>query len=54
MTGGGFGGCSVNLVRRERFESFQQKVGLAYHAASNISPSIYMVEASAGAHEITS
>jgi galactokinase len=52
MTGGGFGGCTVNLVRRERIECFQKTVGLEYHSATKISPAIYVVEAAAGAKEI--
>ncbi|HEY0547354.1 MAG TPA: galactokinase [Pyrinomonadaceae bacterium] len=54
MMGGGFGGCSVNLVRRDRIESFEQAIGFAYHSATDIFPAMYVVEAAAGAVEINS
>jgi len=31
LTGAGFGGCTISLVREERLESFLQQVGLAYY-----------------------
>ena len=32
MTGGGFGGCTVSLVRRDGAEAFARDVGAAYAA----------------------
>lgn len=52
MTGGGFGGCTVNLVRREALERFQQTVAEKYTAATGIAPAIYFSEAGDGAKEI--
>jgi galactokinase len=52
MTGGGFGGCTVNLVRRDRIEKFQQVIQREYSRATNIEPSIYVVEADDGAREV--
>ena len=52
MTGGGFGGCTVNLVRRERLEEFRELVSREYHRATGYKTDIYLVEASDGAREI--
>lgn len=52
MTGGGFGGCTVNLVRRTALEEFQAKILREYQSRTGIVPSVYVVEASDGAHEI--
>jgi galactokinase len=53
MTGGGFGGCTVNLVRRDALEIFQQTIAEKYTAATNIAPAIYFSDAGDGAKEIT-
>jgi galactokinase len=52
MTGGGFGGCTVNLVDRRRVESFREEVTREYHAQTQIHPDIFVAEASRGAGEI--
>jgi galactokinase len=54
MTGGGFGGCTVNLVRRDRLEHFRETVEREYAAATGLVPNIYVSEASEGAGEVTS
>ncbi|MDQ2936777.1 MAG: galactokinase [Acidobacteriota bacterium] len=53
MTGGGFGGCTVNLVRREVVKSFSQHVGHSYERKTAITPTIYVVEAGDGVSEVT-
>jgi galactokinase len=52
MTGGGFGGCTVNLVARDALAEFQEKISRAYKQATNIDPAVYISEAGAGAHEM--
>ncbi|HEX8652436.1 MAG TPA: galactokinase [Pyrinomonadaceae bacterium] len=52
MTGGGFGGCTVNLVRRDHLEEFQKVIRREYGRATGIDPPIYVVEADDGAQEI--
>jgi galactokinase len=52
MTGGGFGGCTVSLVRRDALEEFHQAVESQYHATMGITPSIYVSEARDGAREL--
>ena len=34
MTGGGFGGCTVNLLRRGAGERFRREISKAYRSAS--------------------
>jgi galactokinase len=53
MTGGGFGGCTVNLVERSRVPAFCENVSAAYSAATGITPDIFGVEPAQGAQEIT-
>lgn len=52
MTGGGFGGCTVNLVEKKAIESFREKVAREYQAQTQIRPDIFVAEASGGAAEI--
>ena len=49
ITGGGFGGCTVNLVRRENSDAFVQKLGRSYELETGLHPEIYVCKASAGA-----
>jgi galactokinase len=53
MTGGGFGGCTVNIVRKEAAEQFSHTISRQYQNTTDIVPTIYYVEPSAGAGEIT-
>jgi galactokinase len=45
MTGGGFGGCTVNLVRRELVKIFRTFVEEKYEQETGIPPPTYVVEA---------
>jgi galactokinase len=49
MTGGGFGGCTVNLVRRDATEEFIQWMTLAYRKQFGIEGEAYQCEAVDGA-----
>jgi len=49
MTGGGFGGCTINFVDVEHAEEFQRRVSAEYEAAIGLRPDIYICEASQGA-----
>lgn len=51
MTGGGFGGCIVALVKTEAVEAFESEISRAYHARFGIQPQIYRCVPSAGAGE---
>ena len=49
MTGAGFGGCAVALVRRDSAEAFAQAVGAEYRARSGKEAAIFVSEAGEGA-----
>jgi galactokinase len=49
MTGGGFGGCTVNLVRAESVADFKRDVARGYKDATGRHPEIYTCRASEGA-----
>lgn len=52
MTGGGFGGCTINLVDVDHVETFTRAVAAGYEQATGLKPEIYVCEASNGAEEI--
>lgn len=52
MTGGGFGGCTVNLVAEAHIEAFMENVTREYLKETQILPEIFVAEASDGAREI--
>jgi galactokinase len=52
MTGGGFGGCTVNLVEKEAVDQFKVAVTQGYQYATGLLPEIYVCTAAAGAREI--
>jgi galactokinase len=52
LTGGGFGGCTVNLVEMDRAQQFVERLHDDYKAATGIHPDIYRCHASAAAHEV--
>jgi galactokinase len=49
MTGGGFGGCTINFVDVEHATEFQRRVSAEYESATGLRPDIYICEASQGA-----
>jgi galactokinase len=49
MTGGGFGGCTVNLVRSSLVGDFQAQMTAGYKKAIGITPEIYICAAARGA-----
>jgi galactokinase len=51
MTGGGFGGCTVTMVTREKAESFGRQIAAAYHTRFGVSPRVLPCNPSAGAAE---
>ena len=54
MTGGGFGGCTINLVDKEHSVGFRRAVAEAYHSATGYQPDIYVCHASPGVEEVRS
>ena len=53
MTGGGFGGCTVNLVREENAEDFAKRIAERYHEATGIPPQVYLCCAEDGAQALS-
>lgn len=49
MTGGGFGGCTVNLVSESRLEAFKRHIGDAYTQATGLVPDFYVADTAGGA-----
>lgn len=52
MTGGGFGGSTVNLVKRANLGRFKEKIRFEYQHKTEIKPTILVSEAGDGASEI--
>jgi len=52
LTGGGFGGCTVNLVERSEAARFAEALGARYAAKTGIVPQIYICRASDGARRL--
>ena len=54
MMGGGFGGCSINLVQMSRIEDFTLQVEKAYMKKFGQRPFVYQVYTEKGTSEILS
>src|SRR5690606_37880250 len=52
MMGGGFGGCTINLIKKEAVNSFSESISDRYMKTFNKACSIYFVELSQGTHLI--
>jgi len=50
LTGGGFGGCTINLVEQDKAKAFAEELGKRYAAKTGIEPQIHVCHASGGAH----
>jgi galactokinase len=53
ITGGGFGGCTINLVDQGMAEQFRQSIHSQYRATYQIDADIYLCRASDGATRIS-
>ncbi|HJZ67464.1 MAG TPA: galactokinase [Blastocatellia bacterium] len=54
MTGGGFGGCTVNLVKADRVQQFKRAVAQGYQRATGLTPDIYACSSAGGAKKLDS
>jgi galactokinase len=52
MTGAGFGGCAVALVRQDAAEAFSAGVAAEYEDATGLKPNIYICTATNGAEVV--
>lgn len=53
MMGGGFGGCTINLVHQDQVNSFQQKISEAYERKFLRMPEIYVMQLGDGVVEVS-
>ena len=53
MTGGGFGGCTVSLVRTGREAEIAAHIGAAYRERTGISATAFVTKPARGAHVVT-
>jgi galactokinase len=52
LTGGGFGGCTINLVEVGDAPRFVEVLGERYAVRTGIMPQIHICTASGGAHRV--
>lgn len=52
MTGGGFGGCTVSLVREEAIPTYMEIVGKTYTAKTGLTPDFYIAQIGDGVHRV--
>jgi galactokinase len=49
MTGAGFGGCAVALVKRDAVHDFARAIAADYERSVGLEPAVYVCQATAGA-----
>lgn len=54
MTGAGFGGCAIALVKKDRFSEYQTQLTQQYTKQIGYAPTIYSSEIADGVHEVRS
>ncbi len=52
MTGAGFGGCTVSIVKNDAIPEFEKKIGAAYTEKIGYEPSFYVANIADGAHKL--
>ena len=53
MTGGGFGGCTVSIVKKDTVDSFIDIVGKGYMEKTGLKADFYVVDIGEGAHRLS-
>ena len=54
MTGGGFGGCTINLVKAACVTEFKRIIAFGYEQATGLEPEIFVCSTADGASQVTS
>jgi galactokinase len=54
MTGGGFGGCTINLLHAEAADAFKRSVAIEYERRTHLRPDIYVLSATDGVRAVAS
>ena len=52
MTGGGFGGCTINLVAAEQAQNFAKHMTAGYEKTTGLKPELYISSAADGASQV--
>ena len=52
LTGGGFGGCTINLVEQSKANEFAEGLAASYATETGIVPQIHICHASCGGHRV--
>lgn len=52
MTGGGFGGCTVSIIKEDQIEGFKNKVGRSYFLKTGLKADFYIAEIGDGVRKI--
>ncbi|NLN03654.1 MAG: galactokinase, partial [Clostridiaceae bacterium] len=52
MTGAGFGGCTVNIVHKDKVESFKRNVGAKYKEKTDLQADFYICRIGDGVREV--
>ena len=53
ITGGGFGGCTVSIVKNDKVEAFIRQMGDAYREKYGLEAEFYIADVGEGAHVLT-
>lgn len=54
MMGGGFGGCTINIVHTEMVDSFKEKIQKSFEGLFKVTPEVYITQIEDGTHVVNS
>jgi galactokinase len=54
MMGGGFGGCTINIVHTEMVDSFKEKIQQSFEGLFKVTPEVYITQIEDGTHVVNS
>ena len=52
ITGGGFGGCTVSIIKNDAIDTYKEAVSGKYKEKYDLEPEFYVVDPGAGAHKL--